>query len=128
MPYTFFVDTFNLRYIEAQAILKSYIPVLHPQPDATFQNETYIGLIFISRRNWQPDELIYTIVMNKILANIAYYGCFVIALIVSYLTLNYAGDLAYSGQQPLVWLSVLAFFAVVTLVVLAIIIKAKFKI
>ena len=99
-----------------------------PQPDATFQNETYIGLIFISRRNWQPDELIYTIVMNKILANIAYYGCFVIALIVSYLTLNYAGDLAYSGQQPLVWLSVLAFFAVVTLVVLAITIKAKFKI
>ena len=98
------------------------------EPDATFQNETYIGLIFISRRNWQPDELIYTIVMNKILANIAYYGCFVIALIVSYLTLNYAGDLAYSGQQPLVWLSVLAFFAVVTLVVLAIIIKAKFKI
>ena len=99
-----------------------------PQPNATFQNETYIGLIFISRRNWQPDELIYTIVMNKILANIAYYGCFVIALIVSYLTLNYAGDLAYSGQQPIVWLSVLAFFAVVTLVVLAIIIKAKFKI
>ena len=87
-----------------------------------------MGLIFKSRRNWQPDELIYTIVMNKILANIAYYGCFVIALIVSYLTLNYAGDLAYSGQQPLVWLSVLAFFAVVTLVVLAIIIKAKFKI
>ena len=108
--------------------MHSGVRIPPPQPDATFQNETYIGLIFISRRNWQPDELIYTIVMNKILANIAYYGCFVIALIVSYLTLNYAGDLAYSGQQPLVWLSVLAFFAVVTLVVSAITIKAKFKI
>lgn len=85
-------------------------------------------IIFISRTNRQPDELIYTIVMNKILANIAYYGCFVFALIVSYLALNYAGNLAYSGQQPLVWLSILAFLAAIALVVLAIIIKAKFKI
>lgn len=66
--------------------------------------------------------------MNKTFAKIAYYGCFVAALVIPYLALDYAGDLAYSGRQPLVWLSVLAFLVAVVLVVLAIVIKAKFKI
>ena len=66
--------------------------------------------------------------MNKTTAKIAYYGCFVVAIIITYRAMGYAGDLAYSGKQPLVWLSVLAFFAVVALVILAIMIKAKFKI
>lgn len=72
--------------------------------------------------------MIYNIAMNKITANIAYYGCFVIALTISYLAMDYAGNLAYSGRQPLIWLSVLAFITTVGLVILALIIKAKFKI
>lgn len=66
--------------------------------------------------------------MDKNIARIVYYSCLVVALIISYQALNYAGNLAFSGKQPLVWLSVLAFLAVMTLVALAIIIKAKFKI
>ena len=72
--------------------------------------------------------MIYTIVMNKIFVKFAYYSCFVLALIIPYVALNYAGDLAYSGKQPLVWLSLLAFLAAVSLVAVAIIIKSKFKI
>lgn len=67
-------------------------------------------------------------VMNKTFAKIVYFSCFVLALIIPYAALNYAGDLAYSGEQPLIWLSVLAFLAAATLVVVAIIIKSKFKI
>lgn len=66
--------------------------------------------------------------MNKISARIIYYSCFFVALIISYQALNYAGNLAYSGKQPLVWLSILAFLVSVGLVVVAIAIKIKFKI
>jgi len=76
----------------------------------------------------QINKTRYTVVMNKITANIAYYGCLVTAVIITYQAMGYAGDLAYSGKQPLIWLSVLAFFAAVLLVLLAILIKAKFKV
>ena len=66
--------------------------------------------------------------MNKTLANVAYYGCFVAALVISYLAYDNAANMAYSGKDPLVWMSVLAFVGVIFLVVLAIVIKAKFKI
>ena len=66
--------------------------------------------------------------MNKTTAKIAYYSCFVVALIIIYRAMGYAGDLAYSGKQPLVWLSILAFFTAIALVIVAIIIKTKFKI
>lgn len=65
--------------------------------------------------------------MNKYTANIAYYGCFLIALLISYRAVSYAGDLAYSGKQPVVWINLLAFVAVIFLVLLAIFIKIKYK-
>ena len=66
--------------------------------------------------------------MKNISANIAFYGCFVIALIVTNSAMSYAAELAYAGKQPVIWVSVLAFFAVIGLVLLAIYIKGKFKI
>jgi multisubunit Na+/H+ antiporter MnhB subunit len=66
--------------------------------------------------------------MNKTIAQIAYYSCFVIAVIITYLAMGYAQDLAYSRKQPLIWVSVVAFLGAIGLVVLAIVIKAKYKI
>ena len=66
--------------------------------------------------------------MNKYAANIAYYGCFVIALIIANRALSYAGDLAYTGKQPVVWVNLLAFFATILLVLLAIFIKIKYRV
>jgi hypothetical protein len=70
----------------------------------------------------------YNKTMNKTIAQIAYYSCFVIAVIITYQAMGYAQDLAYSRKQPLIWLSVVAFLGAIGLVVLAIVIKAKYKI
>ena len=65
--------------------------------------------------------------MNKTSAKVIYYSCIVAALAVSYLAFDYASGRAFSGEQPFVWLSVIAFFVVIGLVFTAITIKAKFK-
>jgi hypothetical protein len=72
--------------------------------------------------------MLYNKAMNKTFAQIAYYSCFVIAVIITYQAMGYAQDVAYAGKQPLICVSVLAFFGAIGLVVLAILIKAKYKI
>ena len=67
------------------------------------------------------------IIMNKYAETIAYYSCLGVALLISYFVLNYAGDLAYSGKQPIVWINLLAFFAVILLVLSAIFIRMRYK-
>jgi hypothetical protein len=66
--------------------------------------------------------------MNKTTAKIVYYSCFVIAAIISYQAIDYAGDVALSGRQPSLWLGIAAFMAAILLVGVAIYIKAKYKI
>jgi len=62
------------------------------------------------------------------MAKVAYYSCFLVAAIISYRAVNYAGDVAFTGRQPSLWLGVAAFAAAISLVGVAIYIKAKFKI
>ncbi len=71
--------------------------------------------------------MLYNTKMNKSIARIAYYSCLVVAILITYQAMTYAGELAYTSRQPSGWLSVLAFFSAITLVVVAIMIKAKIK-
>ena len=45
---------------------------------------------------------------------------------ITWKTLGVAGDSAYAGEQPVIWMSIAAFFVSISLVVLAIFIKAKY--
>ncbi len=82
----------------------------------------------LSNENQAQESRWYTIAMNKRTATIAYYGCFLAAVLIVCRAIGYAADLAYSGTQPIVWVNVLAFFGAVLLVVLAIIIKIKYNV
>lgn len=65
--------------------------------------------------------------MNKRTASIAYYSCLAAALLVSYCAFNYASDVALSGKQPSLWVNMLAFFAAILLVLVAIFVKVKYR-
>lgn len=64
--------------------------------------------------------------MNKSIANIIFIICLVASLIVTYASYDNAAQLAFSGNQPHVWLSVLGFFGAIALVIVGIFIKTKY--
>jgi len=66
--------------------------------------------------------------MNKSIARITYYSCFVLALAIPYYALNHAVNLAYSGEQPLLLVNFMAFVIALLLILLAIFIKVKYKV
>ena len=66
--------------------------------------------------------------MNKSIANIIFIICLAASLVVTYKSYDNAAQLAFSGNQPHVWLIILGFFGAITLVVVGIVIKTKYGI
>jgi len=64
--------------------------------------------------------------INKQSANIIFTALIITSLFITWKTMGYAGDLAMSGKQPIVWLSVMAFAASIALVGIAIYIRSKY--
>lgn len=67
----------------------------------------------------------YTVTMNKSAGNILFGICLALSVFISYKSIGYAGDLSYSGRQPIIWLSVAAFLISIGLVLLGIVVKMK---
>lgn len=64
--------------------------------------------------------------MNKQLANILFYLLLAASLFITWMAVGMAGDRAFSGEQPIVWINVAAFILSIGLVALATLIKTKY--
>jgi len=64
--------------------------------------------------------------LNKRSANIIFTVLLVASLYITWKALGVAGDRAYSGEQPLLWINFVAFMVSVGLVLLAVFVKTKY--
>lgn len=63
---------------------------------------------------------------NKLIANIVFGALLFVSAFISWRVVDMAGDLAFSGEQPSLLLTITAFFISIILVCIAIYIKAKY--
>lgn len=66
--------------------------------------------------------------MNKrLVARILSGVCLVLSVLITYFAFDFASSRAFSGQDPILWIGIGAFFVAVALVVGAIILQTKYK-
>ena len=66
--------------------------------------------------------------MNKrLVARILSGICLILSVLVTYFAFDFASTRAFSGQDPMAWIGVGAFFVAVGLVVAAIVLQTKYK-
>ena len=63
--------------------------------------------------------------MDKQKARILYWVCIVTSCVITYISYSYAANLAFSGNDPTVWLSAVGFLGAVGLVLIAVILHAR---
>ena len=64
--------------------------------------------------------------LNKRSANIISTILLAVSLYITWKALGMAGDRAYSGEQPILWINITLFIVSIGLVVFAIFVKAKY--